>query len=270
VVATLRFLPLPTTVSAPDTLSLMGAVPALVVLALACGVGVLVVRRVTSRLRQTFQTRALLMQARARCVSDAQLQGVQGLLFHLQAVHDLLPDRPDEARRALERAMDAGDGMVERLLEGARIAEPPSTPVDLANGLGLVACELAACCSSRQQLRVLARGRPRVVLRSAHEGLLQAARAALSNAIQHSCGRHIELELAYLRRGLTLRVRDDGTGIGKEAARGQPGGLAAICDISSAIGARVEVWSRVRAGTEVTITLPWPRASAGGSANIRP
>jgi len=265
VAANLLLPPMSAPASRPDDLPLADAVPALLALALAFGVGSLVLHRVAGRVRQACHAQALLAHERFRASSDAQLQGVQGLLFHLQAVHDLLPGQPAEAHRALERAMGAGDGMVARLLEAARSSEPPPGPVDLANGLGLMASDLARHCEGRVQLRVLARGRPRRLARVAQEGLLLAARAALSNALRHSCGHRFELELSYLHRGLTLQVRDDGAGLGKEAGRGQHAGLVAIRGIGAALGARIEVWSRARGGTALTITLPWARAAAGGS-----
>jgi len=265
VAANLLLLPMSALAVPPDDMSLADAMPALLALALAFGVGSLVLHRVAGRVRQAHQAHALLARERSRASGDAQLQGVQGLLFHLQAVHDLLPGRPADARRALERAMAAGDGMVARLLEAARSSGPPPGPVDLANGLGLMASDLARHREGGVQLRVLARGRPRRLARVAQEGLLQAARAALSNALRHSRGHRFELELSYLHRCLTLQVRDDGAGLDKEAGRRQHAGLVAIRGIGAAIGAHVEVWSRARGGTTLTITLPWARAGAGGT-----
>lgn len=265
VAANLLFLPMSTAGSASDTLSLAAAVPALLALALAFGVGSLVLHRVMVRTRQARRADALLGHQRFRASSDAQLQGMQGLLFHLQAVHDLLPGRPAEARRALERAMGAGDGLVARLLEAARTAGQPPGPVDLADGLGLMASELARHREGGMQLRVLARGRPRRMAQAAQEGLLLAAHAALSNALGHSHGRRFELELTYLHRCLTLQVRHDGAGLDAETGHAQRAGLAAICSISAAIGASVEVWSRARGDTALTITLRWARAGASGT-----
>ncbi len=257
--------PTPPTAWAAGTAALAEALPALLALALMLGIGAVVLLRVAARLRGACRTRVWLRRERERARSDGQLQHLQGLLFHLQAVHDLLPGRPMEARRALDHAIAAGDGLVADLLKAASVADPLSTPEDLARALGLVATELATCGGGSLELRVLARGRPRSVPGQAHDGLLQAAREALSNAMQHSRGRHIELELAYQRHGLTLSVRDDGDGLGNGAAdRGPRGALAAVCRISSAIGARVEVWGRAGAGTEVTITWPWRQAAAGG------
>ena len=90
----LFLLPMSTAASASDTLSLTGAMPALLALALALGLGSLVLHLVVLRMRRTCHSHELLGLERSRASSDAQLQGIQGLLFHLQAVHDLLPRRP--------------------------------------------------------------------------------------------------------------------------------------------------------------------------------
>src|SRR5262249_17268771 len=45
----------------------------------------------------------------ARELHDSLLQGFQGLMFRLQAVRDLLPDRPSEAVEELEGALDRAD-----------------------------------------------------------------------------------------------------------------------------------------------------------------
>lgn len=52
--------------------------------------------------------------------ADVLLQGMQGLLFQMQAAHDLLPGRPDEARSLLALALQSGDAAIARaLLPGA-------------------------------------------------------------------------------------------------------------------------------------------------------
>jgi signal transduction histidine kinase len=45
----------------------------------------------------------------ARQLHDSLLQGFQGLMFHLQAVRNLLPARPAEAVQVLDTALDRGD-----------------------------------------------------------------------------------------------------------------------------------------------------------------
>jgi len=45
----------------------------------------------------------------ARELHDSLLQGVQGLMFRLQAVRDLLPGRASEAMQALDVALERGD-----------------------------------------------------------------------------------------------------------------------------------------------------------------
>jgi len=45
----------------------------------------------------------------ARELLDSLLQSFQGLIFRLQAVRQLLPERPVEAAESLDRALEAAD-----------------------------------------------------------------------------------------------------------------------------------------------------------------
>ena len=45
----------------------------------------------------------------ARELLDSLLQSFQGLIFRLQAVRQLLPERPAEAAESLDRALEAAD-----------------------------------------------------------------------------------------------------------------------------------------------------------------
>ena len=51
---------------------------------------------------------------------DSLLQGFQGLVFRLQAVRDLLPDRTADAARMLDDALDHSDKVLVEAERGAR------------------------------------------------------------------------------------------------------------------------------------------------------
>ena len=54
--------------------------------------------------------RALKERTRIACeLLDSLLQSFQGLIFRLQAVRQLLPERPVEAVESLDRALEAAD-----------------------------------------------------------------------------------------------------------------------------------------------------------------
>jgi signal transduction histidine kinase len=82
---------------------------------------------------------------------------------------------------------------------------------------------------------------------------------ALVNAVRHSGAKRIEIELIFAIRNLKLRVRDNGRGMN---SRDVPGklpehfGLPGMHETAEQIGAMLEVWSRIGAGTEIALTIP--------------
>jgi len=88
--------------------------------------------------------------------------------------------------------------------------------------------------------------------------IYRIGREALSNAFRHSEARLIEIELQY-NHDFRLLVRDDGRGLDQDAvtATGPTGrGLAGMRDSAARMGARLRIWSKPSAGTEVSLSVP--------------
>ena len=69
----------------------------------------------------------------------------------------------------------------------------------------------------------------------------------------------IEAEITYGERLLRLRIRDDGKGIDPkllDAGRDGHWGLPGMRERAEQIGARLDIWSEVGAGTEVELSIP--------------
>jgi signal transduction histidine kinase len=85
-------------------------------------------------------------------------------------------------------------------------------------------------------------------------------REAIINALSHSEGQHVEVEIAYDARQFRLRVRDDGRGIERKIleAGGRSGhwGLQGMHERAQKIGGQLKFWSRPETGTEVELTVP--------------
>jgi signal transduction histidine kinase len=83
---------------------------------------------------------------------------------------------------------------------------------------------------------------------------------ALTNSFKHSQGTEVQLEVSFHRTVFTIRIQDDGVGIDDTqlVAGGCPGhfGLSNMRDRAKNIRARLEVWSRRGAGTEVLLEIP--------------
>ena len=79
------------------------------------------------------------------------------------------------------------------------------------------------------------------------------------NAFRHSRASCIEVELEYGPKRFRIVVRDDGCGIDPQVLRaGREGhwGLPGMRERAERVGAKLRVWSRAAAGTEVALSVP--------------
>ncbi len=88
--------------------------------------------------------------------------------------------------------------------------------------------------------------------------LFKVASEALSNALQHSGARRVDVGLDPGYRGIRLTVRDDGAGLPAETAAGTGGhlGLVSMRERVVALGGKFEVRSEPGAGTVVVAEVP--------------
>lgn len=78
------------------------------------------------------------------------------------------------------------------------------------------------------------------------------------NALSHSEATKIEVEVQYVRDLVREFGRDNGCGVNPEAVQKQTdshGGLRGMHEQAKVIGARVGIWSRTGAGTEVRVAV---------------
>jgi len=109
------------------------------------------------------------------------------------------------------------------------------------------------------RLRILIIGHPRALDSAIQEQIQLIARDAMSNAFRHANATVIEVEIEYLSGSLHVSVRDNGSGIDKKAlclGRSSQSGILAMQKRARIIGARLRIWTREGAGTEVEICLP--------------
>jgi signal transduction histidine kinase len=88
--------------------------------------------------------------------------------------------------------------------------------------------------------------------------IYRIAREALRNAFSHARAHHIEAEITYSERMFRLRIRDDGQGIAPATLeKGRPGhyGLPGMRERAGQIGAKLNIWSADRAGTEIELSI---------------
>jgi len=212
----------------------------------------------------------------ARDLHDTLLQTFQGLVFRFQAACNHLPDRPEEAREALDSALVSAD---QALAEGrSSIQELRSELLKESNIEQMLLATGRELASSQNgehgspPLRVIVEGTRRAKQAMIREEIYRIARELLRNAYRHAHARSIEAELRYDDEAFVLIVRDDGKGIDPEVlkGRGRAGhwGLRGLYERAEGIGARLDVWSEAGAGTEVRLTVPgaiaYEKSSHGG------
>jgi signal transduction histidine kinase/ligand-binding sensor domain-containing protein len=192
----------------------------------------------------------------ARELHDTLLQSFQGLMLRLQAGVDQLP--PGKAKEAIEKALERGD---QAIAEGRdSIHDLRSSTIvgnDLAAAVAAIGDEMASADSAT--FRLVVEGSPRELHPILRDEIYRIAREAVRNAFLHAQAGRIEAEITYGDRLLRLRVRDDGRGMDPAMLEeGRPGhyGLPGMRERASRIGAQLNVWSAIGAGTEVELILP--------------
>ena len=199
----------------------------------------------------------------ARELHDSLLQGVQGLMFRLQAVRNMLPERPAEASEALDIALERGD---KAIAEGrdtvSDLREPIMGDSDIAQALTALGEELALQSGNGlvPRVRVLLEGKQRELNPILRDEIYRIAREALRNAFRHARAQKIEAGITYSDSEFLLHVRDDGGGIDPEVAnqgaRAGHWGLPGMRERAKSFGGKLEVWSEHGAGTEIELSVP--------------
>jgi predicted ATPase/GAF domain-containing protein/two-component sensor histidine kinase len=199
----------------------------------------------------------------ARELHDTLLQSFQGLMLRFQSARHLLPGNPTEAVRALDGALDRADQAIAEGRDAIQNLRSSTTVSnELAQAITSLAEELTSGADGEKSsatFRISIEGTPRDLHPDVRDDVHRIAREALRNAFRHAQAAHIEAEVTYGVREVRLRIRDDGTGIDTKhlsAGRTRHWGLAGMRERAEQIGARLNLWSKVGAGTEVELRVP--------------
>jgi len=222
--------------------------------------------QITLRFEERLAERARI----ARELHDTLLQSFQGLMLHFQAVNDQLP--PGKAKEALEKALDRAD---QAIVEGRDAIQNIRSSTTVTNEL---VCAMTALGEELARPRdsdggaptfhVSVEGAPRELHPILRDDIYRIAREALRNAFCHAQAKKIEAEITYSERLLRVRIRDDGRGIDPKLLKtGRDGhwGLPGMRERAQQIGAQLDIWSEVGAGTEMDLRIPGSIAYGKGS-----
>ncbi len=230
---------------------------------LAWGLYRLRLRQMTARMDLRYAERLAERTRIARELHDTLLQSFHGLLLRFQAVSNLLPTRPEDAKERLDGAIDQAAQAIRESRDAVNeLRSSTMLTNDLALALTALAKELAADRASRNcpDVYVQVEGTPRDLHPILRDEVYRIAAEALRNACRHSQARRIEVEIRYDEGQLRLRIRDNGKGIDPNVVDGDrlPGhwGLPGMRERAELVGGNLDVWSKLGSGTEIDLTVP--------------
>jgi signal transduction histidine kinase len=229
------------------------------------------VRQVKNLLHMQFQERLSERTRIAQDFHDTLLQGFVSASMQMDiAVNKLPADSPAKTR--LDRVHALLGQLIEEgrsTVEGLRSVEC-TDPADFEREFSRVKHELDL--AKQVDFRVVIEGAPRPLDPVAGGEALQIGHEALVNAFRHAEASVIEVEIEYAARFFRMLVRDNGRGIDAQildSGRERHWGLKGMRERAEKIGARLKVWSRAGAGTEIELSVPNRIAFKDQSASRR-
>ena len=247
------------------------AVCVAIFLALLWGIYQLRLRHLRMQLEARFDERTRI----AGELHDTLLQSFHGVLFRFQAARNKLPGRPEEAMRALDYAIMRTEQAIAEGRDAIQDLRPEAaTQKTLAELLAAEGEELEASRRAEGDspvFSIIVEGERQTLPPDLCQDVYRMARELLRNAFKHARAHRVEMEVRYDDGLLRIRIRDDGTGIDpkvlEEGGRTGHFGLRGVKERAQRIGAQLEFWSEVGAGTEVQLTIP--AAAANEASNNR-
>ena len=215
------------------------------------------------QLNMTFEARLAERTRIARDLHDTLLQSFNALLPRLQTVANALPERPDEARRRIEGALEqATQAAIEGRDAVHELRSTGSMTVDLDRAIGDFARELlnGSTAESAPEVYVHVEGSHKELNPAIRDEVFRIVAEATRNAIRHANARQITIDIRYDANQLHLRIDDDGTGIDPSIIdrEHKPGhwGLRGMRERAKLVGGVLEIRSRPPSGTEITLNIP--------------
>ena len=198
-----------------------------------------------------------------RDLHDGVIQAIYGAGLALgDAVHTIGED-PATGQEKIRRVMAALDRTIGEIRTSIMGLEARSQPDELVQRLGELVEEYRGGAAA---LELVFEGRPLHPLDTdSVRHLVQIAREALANAIQHGSAGHVTVTLRFREEALALTVVDDGRGFDYDPVpvadtsgliRGR--GLANLRERTRQIGGRLEIDTAPGRGTLVGVLVPYP------------
>jgi signal transduction histidine kinase len=236
-----------------------------------CGLAILVVvtllyqlrvRQIAQYLNARLEERLAERTRIARELHDTLLQSVQALILNVDAATRQVSRKVPEnmqAREALEKALARADNVMS---EGRSRVLNLRTAIDSTDDLPQAFANVCKDLASDNGVpcTMTVEGEPRALDPKVQDELFWIGREALQNASNHASAKAIEVQCIFASDTLRIRIRDDGVGfdLNDSSVATRPGhwGLKGMNERATSIGAKVEIWSRSGAGTEIEVSIP--------------
>jgi len=223
------------------------------------------VRHIVRQTRIVLETRIAERERIARDLHDTFLQGIQGILLRFHTSTQQLPET-EPLRRVFDEVLNQSDTVMLQgrgLVSGLRMTTGDTN--DLPITFAMAGKEFRAL--SGAVYNVIVTGETRRLNPAIYDEIVKIGREALFNSYRHAKATTIETELDYSSSDLRIHFRDDGKGIDPAVlANGCLAGhfgLPGMRERATKAGAKLDIYSRLGAGTEVELRVParvayWP------------
>jgi signal transduction histidine kinase/ligand-binding sensor domain-containing protein len=234
-------------------------------------------RQLALQFNRTLDARVQERTRIARDLHDTLLQSFQGVLLQFGAALRLLTREPQKARTVLEGAVEQASQSIQearQAVQGLRLSAEESS--DLPGSIARLAKELAGERRGAEapSVRVEVHGAVRPLHPLERDEIFRIAAEALRNAIHHSQGTQVEVELRYHTGEFRLRIRDDGRGVDPALLAGEDAGghfgLRGMRERAAVAGGKLTLWSAPNAGMEVELIVPASRAYPSARRGMSP
>ena len=214
-------------------------------------------RELARQLNLRFEERLAERIRIAHELHDTLLQGFLSASMQMHILNDQLPEGSPQKQLSSHILSLMGQVITEgrNAVQGLRPASV--SPHDLEDALSRLPQELPA--ADQTDFRLVVEGAARSLHPIIRDAVYRIGREAVTNAFRHAEANTIQVELEYGNRELRIVVRDNGRGIEQQVlSTGREGhwGIPGMRERAEEIGARLKLWSRKGAGTEIELSIP--------------
>ena len=176
----------------------------------------------------------------------------------------MLLKRPVEAKAMLEDALERADSALTESRDAIQnIRSSPNRHPDLSHALASVLEDIKGGFQGGDRTHptcsIVVEGKEQMLREYVMMEICRIAREALRNAFQHAQASHVEMEISFRDSELRLLLRDDGRGIEpsvlSNGTRSGHWGLIGMRERAARLGAKLDIWSKPGAGTEIELSL---------------